>query len=113
MYNRALFFSSNKYFNFSKTTTMKAINFNTTVKEDGIISLIVKRAVNLKLIEGDILSLQMDLSATHCNGTSIDFDKLLAFDDYNFAHDIFGIMDSIDRNTGKLTNCFLPRSTKH
>lgn len=92
---------------------MKEISFNTTKEEDNTISLIVKRAVKLDFIEVDTLSLQMDLSATHCNGTPLDLEKLLAIDDFNFAHDIYGIMDHIDRTNGQLTRGFLPRCSKH
>ncbi len=34
---------------------------------------------------------------------------LLAADDFNFAHDVFGIMRHIDRRTGRLDNHFVPR----
>lgn len=61
----------------------------------------------------DSLSLEMDLSATHANGCPIDFGKLLAFDDFNFIHDVSGIMNKIDRTSGKLTDCFLPRSARN
>ena len=59
------------------------------------------------------MDLQMDITAAHCNGNPLDLDKLLAFDDFNFAHDVFGIIDHIDRTTGKLKHCFLPRCTSH
>jgi hypothetical protein len=60
-----------------------------------------------------VMDLNMDVTATHCNGTPLDLEKLLAFDEFNVAHDIYGIMDCIDRNTGKLTSGFLPRCAKH
>lgn len=94
---------------------MAKINFNTTKEEDVIISSIVDRAVRLSLIENEgenRSDLMMDLTATHCNGTPLDFEKFLRFDDFNFVHDIYGIMGNIDRTTGKLENCFLPRCAK-
>jgi hypothetical protein len=52
---------------------------------------------------------RMDLSATHANGNPLDFAKLLAFDDFNFMHDCFGICACLDRSTGRLTKFFSPR----
>ena len=91
---------------------MAEIKFETTKEEDVLISRITQRAKVLLKIK-DVGSLQMDLSATHCNCTPIDFEKLLAFDDFNFSHDIYGIMDTIDRTNGQLTHGFLPRCSKH
>lgn len=54
----------------------------------------------------------MDLSACHANGCPLDFKRLLAFPDFDFAHDIFGINQRIDRETGQLRNCFVPRCAK-
>ena len=34
---------------------------------------------------------------------------MLAADDFNFGHDVFGIYRHLDRTTGKLMNCFVPR----
>jgi hypothetical protein len=55
------------------------------------------------------MKLCMDIDATHCNGTPLKLEELLKADDANFAHDVFGIIRHIDRTTGKLTMCFLPR----
>lgn len=54
---------------------------------------------------------EMDLSAAHAC-CPLDLARLLAADDFNFAHDMFGIMCHMDRRTGKLDNCFLPRCTR-
>lgn len=51
----------------------------------------------------------MDLSACSANGNPMDFDRLLTADEFDFAHDVFGIRRHIDRETGKLTGCFSPR----
>lgn len=55
------------------------------------------------------LDIQMDVTATHCNGNPLRLDDLLAADDFNFAHDIYGIRRHLNRGTGKLENCFSPR----
>jgi hypothetical protein len=39
----------------------------------------------------------------------LDLELLLAADDVNFAHDVFGIMRHIDRNSGAMRDCFVPR----
>lgn len=56
-----------------------------------------------------VLALTMDLTAVHANDVKIDFKRLLEADDFNFAHDIVGIQKHLNRETGKLENCFLPR----
>jgi len=93
---------------------MKAINWNTTQEEDHLIELIVERAFHELNLSGiiDETSLSMDLTATHLNGTPLDFNKLLSFDDFSFGHDVYGISSNLDRNTGELDNCFLPRCSK-
>lgn len=54
----------------------------------------------------------LDVTATHANGCTLDLQKFLDFDDFNFAHDFFGIANCIDRRTGKMTRCFLPRCAR-
>jgi hypothetical protein len=58
------------------------------------------------------MDLEMDISAAHIS-TPLDLDKLIAFDDFNFAHDIGGIRKHINRNNGQLTEYFLPRCAAH
>jgi len=87
-----------------------AINWSSTKEDDQIISEIVNRASNiLEIGITDKMSLSMDITAVHLNDTNLDLKKLLAFDEFNFVHDVVGIMNHINRNNGKLTNCFLPR----
>lgn len=91
---------------------MGTVNFKTTKEETRLVSQIVKRAVSLSLIKKDALGLHMDITACHKNGNPLKLEELLNVDDFNFCHDIVGIMNTIDRNTGKLTNCFVPRLSK-
>lgn len=51
---------------------------------------------------------EMDLTACHCNGNKLDLQRLLDSDEFNFCHDVFGIRWHINRETGKLINCFRP-----
>lgn len=84
------------------------INWDKLNNEDvQTIARITKRARNTLSIV-DPMSLDMDISAAHI-ADPLDLDKLESFDDRNFAHDIYGIMRHIDRNTGKMNRCFLPR----
>ncbi len=70
------------------------------------------RVVNRIYAEGlnytDRVSTAMDIEATY-ESTTMGLDKLLGFDRFNFAHDIIGIANNINRRTRKLDNCFLPR----
>jgi hypothetical protein len=54
----------------------------------------------------------MDLEAVNSNGCPLDFQSLLDFPNFDFGHDIYGIGKHIDRTTGKLQDCFLPRCAK-
>lgn len=81
-------------------------------KDARAIDLIVDRAVEMaesKEIPLDKHRLHMDISAVHANGCPLELDRLLKADDFNFTHDVFGIMRHINRKTGKLTGFFLPR----
>ena len=55
------------------------------------------------------LAILMDIDACHCNACPLRLADLLAADDANFAHDIFGIRAYMNRQTGKLESGFLPR----
>jgi hypothetical protein len=57
----------------------------------------------------DRTDMSMDLIAVHISDMHLDFHKLLNFNDFSFYHDIKGIKNNINRYTGKLDNCFVPR----
>jgi hypothetical protein len=88
-----------------------AIDFDVTRDEQVLILAIVKRAKRMDLIRAKPLDLDMDLCATHRNGNPLRLKALLDADDFNFAHDVCGIQQNIDRETGEMMNCFLPRFT--
>lgn len=88
------------------------ISFDITARERRTIAAIVKRAMKMAEEAGhprDCKDMQMNLAATHCNGNPLRLDDLLQADDFNLAHDVFGIERHLDRTTGKLTDCFVPR----
>jgi len=73
---------------------------------------IAKRASSMATQAGftyPILDATMDIDACHNNDCQLKLYELLEADDFNFAYDVFGIRANIDRTTGKLQNCFLPR----
>lgn len=84
------------------------IQFDCSREDSLLITEISKRAQRLDL-RYSLLDADMDLTACHCNGTPLKLVELLAADDANFAHDVFGIRRHLDRTTGKLTDCFAPR----
>lgn len=88
---------------------MSFVSFKTTEAETNTISSIVYRAERMTQVK-DRMRLTMDITACHVNGTALDLGKLLAFQDFDFMHDVSGISANIDRGTGHLANCFLPRS---
>lgn len=55
------------------------------------------------------LKILMDVLACHCNGCKLNLEGLLKARDFDFNHDIHGIGKHINRETGKLENCFTPR----
>lgn len=89
------------------------VKLNGTKAEHLMAAKIATRAVKIAKAHGrkDIKQLDttMDILATHLNGCPLDFQKLIDADDFNFIHDVFGIQRHLNRKTGKLKNCFLPR----
>lgn len=61
--------------------------------------------------ETDVMELRMDLSATHAS-CPLRLVEMADADDFNLFHDIRGIQRHIDRRTGELTSCFVPRFAK-
>lgn len=85
----------------------------THLREESIIqSQIAKRAYLLGIDLGytlSVIDLVMDIDACHSNGCPLKLYDLLNADKENFAHDVFGIRANINRQTGQLENCFVPR----
>lgn len=91
------------------------ITFDCSKVEQGLAAQIAERAIELLVEEkhpvkrGVLADLEMDIIACHLNGCPLDLVRLRDADKGTFGHDVFGIRKYLDRNTGKLTNCFLPR----
>ena len=92
------------------------LNWKTTKEEADLIGLIADRAFALAKEAGvrrlDKCSVVMDLTAAHINAYPLDLAGLLAAGHGDFAHDVFGIIRHMDRDTGKLQDCFVPRYAK-
>lgn len=84
------------------------INWDITKADSALIDAIVARAASLS--PGiDRLTLSMDLTACHLNGCPLKLAELSGAEEFDFWHDLGGIARHIDRSTGKLGGCFLPR----
>jgi len=72
---------------------------------------IVKRAKNeIYILDNiDAMSLQMDIVATHISGCKLKLKELFEAAAGDFLHDVCGIMRHLNRKTGELQDCFLPR----
>lgn len=87
---------------------MSDIKFTATREESEIISKIARRASEMDH-RYPLTDYCLDIEACHCNGCPLDLERLLKADDFNFAHDVFQIRSHLNRKTGKLVDCFLPR----
>lgn len=89
------------------------VSFERTREEDVLIKQIVARARAMQQAQGikprGQLDLEMDIAACHANGCPLDLERLSAADDFNFSHDVFGIVRHLNRDTGELENHFRPR----
>lgn len=75
----------------------------------GMIETIVRRARHsLTGDRLDGLSLSMDLTVCYNLG-HVNLAVLSKLGEGDFAHDIVGIIRHLDRDTGELQDCFLPR----
>lgn len=77
------------------------------------ISKIAKRARDMAGAGNEYphLDAMMDVEHAH-KDCPLKLDELLAADDVNFTHDVFGIRRHLNRETKKLENCFVPRFAK-
>lgn len=85
------------------------INFDATAEDAQTITQIAIRAINRYGKQFDGVAIAMDITACHLNGCPMRLKELLEADDFNFGHDVLGIRKHLNRDTGKLMDCFLPR----
>lgn len=91
---------------------MTTVDFSNITKTDyTTMRAIADRTTKDACLYGrDRMTLLMDLEHVHAQ-CPMDLSKLLGFDEFNFDHDMYGIAANINRTTGDLENCFLPRCT--
>lgn len=90
------------------------VKFSATPLQMRLIRRIVERAAKVwqQTQPGSTFparSLVMDLDACISNGCPLRLEELVAANDFDFVHDVFGIVRHMDRTTGQLGNCFWPR----
>jgi hypothetical protein len=86
------------------------INWDATPGEHRLIFAIANRVESLDFEYPDSTQeLVMDLTACHLNGCPLDLNGLLNASLGDLMHDALGIRQHLDRTTGKLGGCFLPR----
>lgn len=89
----------------------KAIRKKVTKRDAKLIDKVVDRIlrdVRMNALRRPTFDWHMDVLAVHAT-VGLDLQGLLDADDFNFRHDILGIYTELDRSTGKLGDCFLPR----
>ena len=87
---------------------MRKNAFDVSTEDAQLINEIVKRARKRFGKDIDGMSLHMDLTAAHTE-VNLRLEELLNADDFNFAHDVLGIIRHMNRQTAQLSGHFLPR----
>lgn len=87
-----------------KVTTR--INFEVPDSDQVFVDAILRRA---KVTGEALRTLELDIKATHLNGTPLKLKQLAEAPPSDFYHDISGIQRHINRETGKLDPKFSPR----
>jgi hypothetical protein len=100
----------------ARKSKIDQVSFTCPEADRKIIRAIARRTRDLLLtlgVDRPALDIDMDIVATHCNGNPLRLADLLAADDFNLMHDVSGIARHLNRENGKLENCFLPRFSDH
>lgn len=99
----------------AKVAHVPGPSFAVDTLDASIIREIAHRAVTVARHVGapyTLTTATMDITACHANGTPLRLRELLDAPEFDFAHDVLGIRRHIDRTTGQLQDCFLPRFAK-
>lgn len=72
-------------------------------------AVVLTRKLGHRIERGAKLHHQMNVSACHASGNPLRLQDLLDADDFNFAHDVFGIDRHLNRENGELLDFFSPR----
>jgi hypothetical protein len=89
------------------------LNWKTSKEDLDLISKIADRFLSAPEIRcysrANKIDVIRDIEAAHNNGCPIELYRLANAEGLDFFHDVIGIINNINRETGKLDNCFLPR----
>lgn len=90
------------------------VDFTQDTEARKLIRKIVQRGMSIAEAAGaprDRFYMEMDLAAAHGrNGNDpLDLKAMSEADDFNLAHDVFGIERHMNRDTGRIEGFFLPR----
>jgi hypothetical protein len=88
------------------------LNWDTDIHDLELISNIADRFIEIAKHYGKEfpkMDLVMDIEATHNNGCPLRLAALLEANYSELVHDVIGIWNNLDRETGQLKNCFQPR----
>ncbi len=89
------------------------INWKVKTEDYEIIVKIVDRVKALtharEYLSYPAIDCEMDLIACHMNGMPLKLEEMLAMPEGDFVHDVWGILKHINRQTGQIENCFVPR----
>jgi hypothetical protein len=89
---------------------MTITNWNISREDHDLSVEVAKRALReLRAYPDDQRTLIMDLQACHANACPLDFKGLLEAPMQDFSHDVCGIRQYINRDTGQLDGFFTPR----
>lgn len=88
---------------------MATINWNVSRVENDLIVKIAQRVERDLHSPDNRMTVIMDLTACHANGCELKLAEFLEAEPFDFSHDYYGIRRHLNRNTGKLEGCFLPR----
>ncbi|OQS36657.1 hypothetical protein B0T40_09690 [Chromobacterium haemolyticum] len=83
------------------------INWKVSSADLALIKKIADRAV--MEMDADLTTTIMDITATHMNGIPLRLQEMLEAPKLDFLHDIYGIAMHLNRKTGQMEDCFLPR----
>jgi hypothetical protein len=87
---------------------MTKIRWDGTADEFRATIAIARRVIDYTR-SGSVLELSMDILACHLNACPLNLDEMMKGDLQDVVHDVAGISAHIDRVTGALRDCFIPR----
>lgn len=98
---------------------MLKLDWEPTAREHNLIMELAMHVHAIAMKNHVVYSLHdalMDITCVHLNGCALDLKAMVeAIDtehDADVIHDLFGIRRHIDRTTGRLMGCFVPRYAK-